>query len=101
MATKIGLGLNPHTLTTENFRFAHQLGVTHIVAHLSNWASVQPRGRPAPMVNPPCGAIRSCATCAPRSTPRGWTCTLLRTSSQPTGPTSCSTAPAAIRRSKD
>ena len=42
MAMKIGLGLNPHTLTTENFRFAHQLGVTHIVAHLSNWGLCGP-----------------------------------------------------------
>ena len=52
MAMKIGLGLNPHTLTTENFRFARQVGVTHIVAHLSNWASAThrptgPDGQPA------------------------------------------------------
>ena len=31
---KLGLGLYPHIFTRENFRFARQLGVTHIVAHL-------------------------------------------------------------------
>ena len=52
MAMKIGLGLNPQILTTDNFRFARQLGVTHIVAHLSNWSPVAqrptgPDGQPA------------------------------------------------------
>lgn len=34
---KIGLGLYSHMLTQENFRFAKQAGVTHIVAHLVNY----------------------------------------------------------------
>lgn len=36
---KLGLGLYPRLLTPENFRFARQLGVTHIVAHLPDWSS--------------------------------------------------------------
>ena len=31
---KIGLGLCPHLLSEENYRFAYQAGATHIVAHL-------------------------------------------------------------------
>ena len=34
---KLGLGLNPHTLNQENFRFARQAGATHIVAHLNTY----------------------------------------------------------------
>jgi mannonate dehydratase len=33
---KLGLGLYPHLLTTDNFRFARQAGATHIVAHIPN-----------------------------------------------------------------
>ncbi|MAG36746.1 MAG: D-mannonate dehydratase, partial [Dehalococcoidia bacterium] len=52
MAMKLGLGLNPQLLTAENFRFARQLGVTHIVAHLASWSSdhqrpTGPDGQPA------------------------------------------------------
>ena len=32
MSMKLGLGLYPHILTDENFRFARQAGATHIVA---------------------------------------------------------------------
>jgi len=39
MAMKIGLGLYRESLTDENFRFAAQAGVTHIVAHLANYFS--------------------------------------------------------------
>ena len=35
---KIGLGMYPGLLTTENFRFAQQVGATHIVAHLPGFA---------------------------------------------------------------
>jgi mannonate dehydratase len=31
---KVGLGLYPHLMTPENYRFARQAGATHIVAHL-------------------------------------------------------------------
>jgi mannonate dehydratase len=34
---KLGLGLYRHMLTRENFRFARQAGVTHIVAHLVDY----------------------------------------------------------------
>ena len=34
---KIGLGLYRESLTPDNFRFAHQAGATHIVAHLTNY----------------------------------------------------------------
>ena len=33
---KLGLGLYPHLLTSDNFRFAKQAGATHIVAHIPN-----------------------------------------------------------------
>ncbi|HIC68801.1 MAG TPA: D-mannonate dehydratase, partial [Candidatus Latescibacteria bacterium] len=35
---KIGLGMYPGLLTTENFRFAQQAGATHIIAHLPGFA---------------------------------------------------------------
>jgi mannonate dehydratase len=34
---KLGLGLYRHMLTPENFRFARQVGATHIVAHLVDY----------------------------------------------------------------
>jgi mannonate dehydratase len=34
---KLGLGLYRHMLTQENFRFARQLGVTHLVVHLADY----------------------------------------------------------------
>lgn len=34
---KLGLGLYHHMLTPENFRFARQVGATHIVAHLVDY----------------------------------------------------------------
>ena len=34
---KLGLGLYRHMLTAENFRFAHQAGATHVVAHLVDY----------------------------------------------------------------
>ena len=40
---KIGLGLYRHMLTPENFRFAHQAGATHIVAHLVDYFATGPR----------------------------------------------------------
>lgn len=50
---KLGLGLYPRLLTPENFRFARQMGATHVVAHLPDWsrsghrkATVGPDGRP-------------------------------------------------------
>jgi len=39
---KIGLGLYRRMLTEQNFRFAQQLGVTHIVAHLEDYFSARP-----------------------------------------------------------
>lgn len=36
---KLGLGLSPHLQTRENFRFARQMGCTHLVAHLTDYAS--------------------------------------------------------------
>lgn len=36
---KLGLGLYPHLLTSDNLRFARQIGATHLVAHLPNWSS--------------------------------------------------------------
>lgn len=36
---KLGLGLYPRLLSPENFRFAKQVGATHIVAHLPDWSS--------------------------------------------------------------
>ena len=43
---KIGLGMYPGLLTTENFRFAQQVGATHIVAHLPGFARRESRGLP-------------------------------------------------------
>jgi len=43
---KIGLGLYPHLLNAENYRFAYQAGVTHIVAHLPGFARREGRGLP-------------------------------------------------------
>ena len=40
---KLGLGLYRHMLTRENFRFAKQVGATHIVAHLVNYFEEGPR----------------------------------------------------------
>jgi mannonate dehydratase len=40
---KLGLGLYRHMLTAENFRFARQAGATHIVAHLTDYFSKEPR----------------------------------------------------------
>jgi mannonate dehydratase len=46
MGMKVGLGLYPHLLTRENFRFAHQAGATHIVAHLPGFNRRVARGLP-------------------------------------------------------
>ncbi|MBT6145117.1 MAG: TIM barrel protein [Gemmatimonadetes bacterium] len=43
---KLGLGLYPNLLTTDNYRFARQAGATHVVAHLPGFARRQGRGRP-------------------------------------------------------
>ncbi|CAN5826034.1 mannonate dehydratase [soil metagenome] len=40
---KLGLGLYRHMLTPEHFRFASQAGATHIVAHLTDYFSKEPR----------------------------------------------------------
>jgi mannonate dehydratase len=40
---KLGLGLYRHMLTPDNFRFAKQAGVTHIVAHLVDYFKESPR----------------------------------------------------------
>ena len=40
---KLGLGLYRHMLTQDNFRFAHQAGATHIVAHMVDYFSKEPR----------------------------------------------------------
>ncbi len=40
---KLGLGLYRHMLTPENFQFAKQAGATHIVAHLVDYFSKEPR----------------------------------------------------------
>ena len=40
---KLGLGLYRHMLTRENFRFARQVGATHIVAHWVDYFSQGPR----------------------------------------------------------
>ena len=34
---KLGLGLYRQSLTSDNFRFAKQLGATHVVAHLVDY----------------------------------------------------------------
>ncbi|MEP3274800.1 MAG: mannonate dehydratase [Stappiaceae bacterium] len=39
---KLGLGLYKHMLTPENYAFANQCGVTHIVAHLTDYFSDAP-----------------------------------------------------------
>jgi mannonate dehydratase len=39
---KLGLGLYKHMLTPENFAFARQCGVTHIVAHLTDYFAKEP-----------------------------------------------------------
>lgn len=33
---KLGLGLYRNYLTAENFRFARQIGATHVIAHLTD-----------------------------------------------------------------
>ena len=43
---KLGLGLYPRLLTPENFRYARQVGATHIVAHLPDWTTSGVRGVP-------------------------------------------------------
>ncbi|CAN5764496.1 mannonate dehydratase [soil metagenome] len=40
---KLGLGLYRHMLVPENYRFARQAGATHIVAHLTDYFSKEPR----------------------------------------------------------
>ena len=40
---KLGLGLYKHMLTAENYAFARQCGVTHIVAHLTDYFADGPR----------------------------------------------------------
>ena len=35
---KIGLGLYPHLMKPENYRFAKQAGATHVVAHLPGYS---------------------------------------------------------------
>ena len=40
---KLGLGLYRHMLTADNFRFAKQAGATHIIAHLVDYFSAEPR----------------------------------------------------------
>ncbi|NDE07465.1 MAG: D-mannonate dehydratase, partial [Chloroflexi bacterium] len=47
MSMKLGLGLYPHILTDENFRFARQAGATHIVAHLPGYSKTASRPVPA------------------------------------------------------
>ena len=44
---KVGLGLYPHLLTPENYRFAAQAGVSHIVAHLPGYSKRVQRPVPA------------------------------------------------------
>lgn len=39
---KLGLGLYKHMLTPENYTFAKQCGVTHIVAHLTDYFADEP-----------------------------------------------------------
>jgi mannonate dehydratase len=46
MGMKVGLGLYPHLLAPEHFRFARQAGATHIVAHLPGFARREGRGLP-------------------------------------------------------
>ena len=46
MGIKIGIGIYPHLLTRENFKFIRQAGATHVVAHLPGWARRVGRGLP-------------------------------------------------------
>jgi len=39
---KIGLGMYPNLLTSDNFRFARQAGATHVVAHLPGYGRLHP-----------------------------------------------------------
>jgi mannonate dehydratase len=51
---KLGLGFYFEMLTPENYRFAHQMGVTHLVVHLSDYRRCnQPRQRGLGLVKPP------------------------------------------------
>jgi mannonate dehydratase len=43
---KLGLGLNRHRLTPENFRFAAQAGCTHVVVHCVDYARAPAPGVP-------------------------------------------------------
>jgi len=55
MGIKLGLGLYPRILTSENLRFARQMGASHIVAHLPDWSrsgmrkGVSPEDRNPPL----------------------------------------------------
>lgn len=40
---KLGLGLYKHMLRPENYAFARQCGATHVVAHLTDYFSAEPR----------------------------------------------------------
>ena len=44
---KVGLGMYPRLLTTDNYRFARQAGVTHVVAHLPGFARREGRDLPS------------------------------------------------------
>ncbi|MDQ3700517.1 MAG: mannonate dehydratase, partial [Chloroflexota bacterium] len=46
MGMKLGLGLYPRLLTTENFRFAKQAGATHVVLHLPGYSKTATRQVP-------------------------------------------------------
>ena len=46
MSVKIGIGVYPHLLTRETFRFIRQAGASHVVAHLPGWARRIGRGLP-------------------------------------------------------
>jgi mannonate dehydratase len=52
---KLGLGLYRHLLTPDNFRFARQVGATHIVAHLVDYFR---DARDNPAGNQPTGTTR-------------------------------------------
>ena len=52
---KLGLGLYRHLLTPDNFRFARQVGATHIVAHLVDYFR---DARDNPASNQPTGTTR-------------------------------------------
>ena len=36
---KLGIGLYKNSLNVDNYKFAEQVGATHIVAHLTNYFS--------------------------------------------------------------